>query len=149
MDMGTEQRLYRSPEVATVFREWCDQERFLYNLSVEQFEFAARYRGFAAHPTRPSSRASTGSPDERARQLSELRAELDWLRSGPSPVQQQAIRVVDRAYANWFKNRPLSSSWLSRTRTTVALASPALATTSISKRSIVAGRRFVCPKWAG
>jgi hypothetical protein len=44
--VSTKQRLYSSPEMATVFREWCDHERFLYNLSVEQFEFAARYGGF-------------------------------------------------------------------------------------------------------
>ena len=103
--MGTQQRLYPSPAVATAFLEWCDQGRFLYNLSVEQFEFAARYRGFAAHPNEAvKSRQHWPSPAERARQLAELRAELDWLRSGPSAVQQQAIRVVDRAYANWFKN---------------------------------------------
>jgi putative transposase len=149
--VATKQRLYSSPEMATVFREWCDHERFLYNLSVEQFEFAARYRGCAAHPNEAvKSRQHWPSPAERARQLAELRAELDWLRSGPSAVQQQALRVVDRAYANWFKNpahfrRPSFRD----VRTTAALALLALATTSISKRSTVAGRKFGSPKSVG
>jgi transposase len=39
-----------------------------------------------------------------ARELSELRKEVDWLRSGASTVQQQALRDLDRAYQNWWSN---------------------------------------------
>jgi putative transposase len=103
--MGTKCRLRPTTEVEQSLLSWCDHERFLYNLCVGQFEFAFRYRGFAAHPNEAAkSRQHWPSPAERARQLAELRGELDWLRSGPSAVQQQALRVVDRAYANWFKN---------------------------------------------
>jgi transposase len=85
--------------------EYASHERFLYNLSVEQYEFALRCRGFAAHPNEAvKSRQHWPNSPERMRQLTELRAELDWRGEGSSSAQQQALRVVDTAYANWWKN---------------------------------------------
>jgi IS605 OrfB family transposase len=87
-------------------RTFNDHERFLVNLAVEQYNFASRYRAYRAHPDESvKSRQLWPHSKERMAQLTELRAELDWLRDGSQTAQQQAIRVVDRAYANW-KARP-------------------------------------------
>jgi IS605 OrfB family transposase len=103
--MTVRQRVYPTAEAASTMAEYANHERFLYNLSVEQFEFAFRYRGFAAHPNEATkSRQNWPSSAERMRQLTELRAELGWLREGCQTAQQQALRVVDTAYANWWKN---------------------------------------------
>lgn len=103
--MTVRQRIYPTSEAATAMTEFANHERFLYNLSVEQYEFAFRYRGFAAHPNEAvKSRQHWPNSPERMRQLTELRAELDWLRDGCQTSQQQALRVVDKSYANWWKN---------------------------------------------
>lgn len=84
-------------------RTFNDHERFLINLSVEQYNFASRYRAYRAHPDEAvKSRQLWPHSKERMAQLTELRAELDWLRDGSQAAQQQAIRVVDKSYANWM-----------------------------------------------
>ena len=85
--------------------QYANHERFLINLAVEQFEFASRCRAYAAHPDEAvKTRQHWPHSPERMRQLTELRAELDWLRAGCQAAQQQALRIVDTAYANWWKN---------------------------------------------
>ncbi len=85
--------------------QYANHERFLINLSVEQFEFASRCRAYAAHPDEAvKSRQHWPHSSERMRQLTELRAEVDWLRAGCQAAQQRALRIVDTAYANWWKN---------------------------------------------
>lgn len=106
--MGARFRLYPAGDgQERDLRSFCDQERFLFNLSVEQYEFAARYRAFASSPLKAApSREHWPSHLERNRQLTELRAAegMEWLAAGSRQVQAQALRVVDQAYRNWFSN---------------------------------------------
>lgn len=76
--------------------EFCRSARKVWNVGIEQFEFAARYhRG---------KRKVWPSHVERDRQLTEARAEFDWLAATPRVVQSQALRDLDRAYRNWWGN---------------------------------------------
>ena len=43
---------------------------------------------------------------ERSRQLTEARADNQWLADGSAVVQQQAIRDHDQAMANFFAGTP-------------------------------------------
>jgi transposase len=54
--------------------------------------------------TRTGVRAGAGTPGylEQCRQLTEARAEHDWLRAGSQTVQQQALRDLARAVAAFF-----------------------------------------------
>lgn len=79
--------------------EHCAHERFLFNLAVEQHEFALRHR-----PYRIGKRQLWPSPKSRSAELTDLRKELDWLAAGSRKVQAQALRIVDQAYRNWWTN---------------------------------------------
>jgi transposase len=105
--VGVKQRAYPSHVQAENFWDFTDHERFLVNLAVEQYEFAFQYRAYAANPSKASkSRHRWPSDAERQRQLTELRStqRMEWLRGGCQNAQQQALRVIDRAYRNWFAN---------------------------------------------
>jgi len=81
-----------------------NHERFLINLSVEQYNFAARYRGYRVNPNEAvKSRLAWSHSKERMAQLTELRAEVGWLREGSQTAQQRAIRIIDTAFSNWRK----------------------------------------------
>ena len=89
-------RLYPTLEQAGQMDEACRSARKVWNVGVEQFEFAARYhRG---------KRVAWPSHAERDRQLTEARAEFAWLAAGSRVVQSQALRDLDRAYRNWWGN---------------------------------------------
>lgn len=92
-------RLYPTSKVEVALTEHCAHERFLFNLAVEQFEFALRHR-----PYRAGKRQSWPSPKTRSTELTELRKELGWLAAGSRKVQTQALRIVDQAYRNWWSN---------------------------------------------
>lgn len=85
--MAVKQRLFPSPDQIEVLTMHVSHERFLFNLAVEQFNFAFRYRG----PNR--QRTMWPNNRERNRELTELRSESEWLRCGSQTVQQQALRV--------------------------------------------------------
>jgi putative transposase len=63
----------------------CGHARFVWNLAVEQH----------AHWQR--GRTSAPSYVEQCRQLTEARAEFEWLRTGSQTVQQQALRDFAQA----------------------------------------------------
>jgi putative transposase len=48
---------------------------------------------------------------ERCRQLTEARAENEWLAAGSATVQQQAIRDFDRAMGKFFDGTHGKPSW--------------------------------------
>jgi transposase len=83
-------RLYPAPEQVAGLNEHRGHARFVWNLAVEQQSWWTPYRG--------------NPPDHRARcrQLTEARAEFDWLRAGSQTVQQQAPRDFDQAMKNFF-----------------------------------------------
>ncbi len=74
-----------------VLDRYCGQNRFLWNLCVEQQSYFTK-----GHPSRPPGHA------ERNRQLTEIRAEYDWLREGSVNAQQQLLRDFDQAMKNFF-----------------------------------------------
>ncbi|SNQ48361.1 transposase [Frankia canadensis] len=83
-------RLYPAVEQIAGLAEHCGHACFVWNLAVEQQGWWSPYRGKAPNHL------------ERCRQLTEVRAEFDWLRAGSQTVQQQALRDFDQALRNFF-----------------------------------------------
>jgi putative transposase len=77
----------------------CAHARFMWNLCVEQELYWRAGRG------RMPGLA------ERCRQLTEARADNQWLADGSAMVQQQAIRDHDQAMANFFAGTHRRPSW--------------------------------------
>ncbi|MFC5751712.1 RNA-guided endonuclease InsQ/TnpB family protein [Actinomadura rugatobispora] len=77
----------------------CAHARYVWNLAVEQHGFWSRHRGGA-----PGCNAQS-------RQLTEARAEFDWLRAGSHTVQQQAVRDFAQALSNFFAGTHKRPTW--------------------------------------
>jgi putative transposase len=92
LNVSIKQRLYPEPEHMDMLRVHCGHARFIWNLALEQRQMYRKDRDF-----KPSMVSQ-------AKELADLRKELDWLRAGASTVQQQALRDLDRAYQNWWSN---------------------------------------------
>lgn len=91
-DMSIKQHLYPEYSHIEMMRVHCGHARFIWNLALEQREMYRKDRDFRPNVV------------SQAKELSDLRKELDWLRAGASTVQQQALRDLDRAYQNWWFN---------------------------------------------
>lgn len=98
--MSNRFRLYPDPGHVEALTRLCGDARAVWNLGVEQFEFAARYR-----PYRVGKRGSWPNEVTRGRDLSEARRVKGWIRDGSSMVQQQALRDLAKAFQNWW-DRP-------------------------------------------
>lgn len=85
-------RLYPTPEQAAALGAWIGAVRFTYNLCLEQ-------RRDWWRPGRSFTFAS------QCREITALRAEVDWLRDVPVHALQQAAKDLDRAYQNWWAGR--------------------------------------------
>jgi transposase len=83
-------RMLPSPAQVAVLRDHCAHARYVWNLAVEQHQH-----------WRPG-RASAPRYLQQSRQLTEARAEHDWLRAGSQTVQQQALRDFAQATAAFF-----------------------------------------------
>ena len=83
-------RLLPTPAQVAVLRGHCADARYVWNLAVEQH----------AH-WRPGRKIAPGYL-EQCRQLTEARAEHDWLARGSQTVQQQALRDFTQAMAAFF-----------------------------------------------
>src|SRR5262249_29255140 len=84
-------RAYPRAEADAVMRDLHGAHaRYVWNLAVEQ---QSRWR--------PGRGAAPG-PAQRQRQLAQARAAQPWLAEGSSPVQQQALRDLDRAMTAFF-----------------------------------------------
>ena len=92
-------RLYPSLAQEAVLRDHCAHARFVWNLAVEQQSWS-----------RPGR---TGAPGylEQCRQLTAARAEHAWLRAGSQMVQQQALRDLAQAMANFYVGTHRRPSW--------------------------------------
>jgi putative transposase len=77
----------------------CAHARYVWNLAVEQQSWWTPRRGPA-----PSFAAQ-------CRQLTEARAEFDWLRAGSQTVQQQALRDFDQAMRGFFGGTHRKPTW--------------------------------------
>jgi predicted RNA-binding Zn-ribbon protein involved in translation (DUF1610 family) len=84
-------RLCPTPAQEIALLAHCAHARFMWNLAVEQ------------HSHWQPGRASAPSYNQQARQLTEARAEFEWLASGSQTVQQQALRDFHQAMAAFFR----------------------------------------------
>ncbi|CAH2603327.1 transposase [Rhodovastum atsumiense] len=85
-------RLYPIDEQEQKLGQWVGAVRFTYNIALEQ-------RRDWYRPGRTFNFAS------QCREVTTLRAEVDWLRDVPVHPLQQAIKDLDRAYMNWWEGR--------------------------------------------
>jgi transposase len=92
-------RLESTPEQESVLLEDCAHARFVWNLCVEQ---ESHWR---------AGRGRMPGLAERCRQLTDARADNQWLAGGSAVVQQQAIRDHDQAMTNFFAGTHRRPSW--------------------------------------
>ncbi|MEV0597669.1 transposase, partial [Nonomuraea cavernae] len=95
-------RLQPSPAQEAALLEHCGHARFVWNLAVEQ------------HSHWKSGRKSAPGFAEQCRQLTEARAENEWLRAGSIIVQQQALKDFAQAMANFFGKTHRRPTWRKR-----------------------------------
>ena len=89
---GNQFRLYPTVEQAQQMAQFAGACRFVYNLALEQRE--AWWR--------PGRRFSFAG---QCREVTDLRASVDWLKAAPVHALQGALRDLDRAYTNFFAGR--------------------------------------------
>src|SRR5215204_711946 len=90
-------KLRPTAEQEALFRQFAGVCRLVYNLAVEQ------RRDWRRHYERETGQWLNYVAQ--ARQLTDLRAEFDWIEAVYVSCQQQALRDVDRAFANFFAGR--------------------------------------------
>jgi len=83
----------------SILRQQCAHARYVWNLAVEQQSW-----------WRPG-RASAPGYLAQATQLTEARAEHQWLADGSQMVQQQALRDFAQAMANYFADTHGKPTW--------------------------------------
>jgi putative transposase len=91
-------RLLPTLEQAVVLAEHCRHARFVWNLAVEQQQH------WQPGPQAPGY-------NEQSAQLTEARAEYDWLAAGSQTVQQQALRDFAQAMQNSFNGTHRRPTW--------------------------------------
>ncbi|WP_162835641.1 RNA-guided endonuclease InsQ/TnpB family protein [Mycobacterium kyorinense] len=91
-------RLLPTPAQQVVLLDHCRHARFVWNLAVEQQQM-----------WQPGRRAP--GYNEQCAQLTEIRAEYDWLADGSQTVQQQALRDFAQAMRNFFAGTHGRPSW--------------------------------------
>jgi putative transposase len=90
--------LLPTPAQQVVLLEHCRHARFAWNLAVEQQQFWQPGRHAPGY-------------NEQSAQLTEARAEYDWLAAGSQTVQQQALRDFAQAMRNFFVGTHRRPSW--------------------------------------
>jgi len=91
-------RLLPNIEQAAALGEHCRHARFVWNLAVEQQQYWQPGRHVPAY-------------NEQCAQLTEVRAEHDWLAAGSQTVQQQALRDFAQAMRNFVAGTHGRPSW--------------------------------------
>lgn len=94
---GFRYKLAPTGDQAALFRQFAGVCRLVYNLALEQRR--DWWRQFAAQT---GSRLNYVA---QARELTALRADCDWIAAVSQTCQQQALRDLDKAYANFFAGR--------------------------------------------
>ncbi|MFG1819208.1 RNA-guided endonuclease InsQ/TnpB family protein [Kribbella sp. NPDC049174] len=92
-------RMYPTPAEQAALLEQCRHARYVWNLALEQRSMWTRDKG-------PTPRFA-----EQCRQLTEARAEFEWLRAGSQTVQQQALRDFDQAVKNFYSGTHRRPTW--------------------------------------
>ncbi|WP_410784957.1 RNA-guided endonuclease InsQ/TnpB family protein [Kribbella sp. C-35] len=93
-------RFAPTPEQETALLDQCAHARYVWNLALEQWSMWSVGR-----------RSCPPRFVEQARQLTEARADNDWLRTGSQTVQQQALRDFDQAVTNFFGGTHQRPTW--------------------------------------
>jgi putative transposase len=97
INRGYKFRLYATDEQEVLFGQYAGVCRLVYNLAWEQRrDWWRQYRDATGF--------SISYPSQ-ARELTELRAEFDWIAAVPCAAQQQALRDLDKAFQNFFAGR--------------------------------------------
>ncbi|SMF42023.1 Transposase [Azospirillum oryzae] len=97
LNRGYKFRLYATDEQESLFGQYAGVCRLVYNLALEQRRDWWR-----------QVKANTGyniSYASQCRELTLLRAEFDWIAAVSIICQQQALRDLDKAFANFFAGR--------------------------------------------
>jgi putative transposase len=94
INRGYKFRLYATAAQEVLFGQFAGTCRFVYNLALEQR--CDWWREFRANTGSGISYASQN------RELTLLRAEVDWIAAAPIDCLQYALRDLDRAYQNFF-----------------------------------------------
>ncbi len=92
---GFRYKLAPTAEQEVLFRQFSGVCRLIYNLALEQRRDF--WRQFQRQTGRPLNYVA------QARELTLLRAEFDWIEAVSQTCQQQALRDLDKAFANFFK----------------------------------------------
>ncbi|MEU8246093.1 transposase [Nonomuraea sp. NPDC048916] len=95
-------RLQPTPAQEAALAEHCGHARYVWNLAIEQH----------AH-WKPGRKSAPGFA-EQCRQLTQARAENEWLRGGSIVVQQQALKDFAQAMANFFGKTHRRPTWRKR-----------------------------------
>jgi putative transposase len=88
-------RLYPTLEQAEALAQFAGVTRFVYNLALEQR--TTFWRQHRAQTGRAFTYASQG------REVTQLRAQVDWIRAAPASALHQALRDLDRAFASFWR----------------------------------------------
>ncbi|MGN9787678.1 RNA-guided endonuclease InsQ/TnpB family protein [Nonomuraea sp. ZG12] len=95
-------RLQPSSDQEAALLEHCRHARYVWNLAVEQ------------HACWMPGRKSAPGFAEQCRQLTEARAENEWLRAGSITVQQQALKDFAQAMSSFFGRTQRKPTWRRR-----------------------------------
>lgn len=90
-------KLAPTPEQAETLAQFAGVTRLIYNLALEQ------RRDFWRHYQTQTGK--TLNFISQGRQVTELRAQVDWIGAVPSGILTQALRDLDRAFANFWAGR--------------------------------------------
>lgn len=90
-------RLTPANEQKNTLAQWAGATRLVYNLALEQRR--DWWRQYLAATGGRLNYASQG------RQITDLRREYEWIEAAPSTCLTQALRDLDRAFANFFSGR--------------------------------------------
>src|SRR4051812_33087012 len=97
LSRGFRYRVYPTEEQESLFRQFAGVCRLVYNIGLEQ------RRGFWRQYKRLTGKSINVVSQNK--ELTELRAQFDWIAAVPCAAQQYALRDLDRAYANFFAGR--------------------------------------------
>jgi putative transposase len=94
---GFKYRVYPTPEQEGLFHSFAGVCRLVYNLALEQRR--DHWRNYERMTGKKLSYVA------QAKELTALRADFDWIAAVPIDPQQQALRQLDQAFANFFAGR--------------------------------------------
>ncbi len=96
-------RLYPTEEAKEVMQFHCDQARYVWNIFLEQFHTARWLDSFATNPQHKIDLLSINKY-RWSKELTEARAEFEWLREGSRQAQEAALQDLYQAFLDWWNS---------------------------------------------